>query len=567
MDTLTHRPAETDELLDRLLAGAPKLAALRERLPSLTRSQKETLLRKLQQLDSRPAAIRQRILPRQRADAQPPPVNTLSDNEVHAQLLQLLEHAESPKLRELIHKLPELTVNQSRALLAQLLALSFKGLKTARLSHAQQRCWFMELLDPGKGTQNIAAAVRAQGPLDLALVSECINVLIERHEVLRTNFISSPSGPRQLIRPSQKITIAESEFDQDSVLQAVLAEAYCPFDLAAGPLIRLNSFRIGPEERILLLTMHHIVGDEWSIGVLIEELGMLYAHNGNSAVLPPLPIQFADYCEWQVETFTPAALRAELEYWKRKLAGAEYCLEIPPDRPRPKVRTTNGSMETLALPHRAFERMAALARSEQATLFMAMCTAFKVLLHLRTGREDILVGTDFANRDRSETAKLIGFFVNELVLRTDLSGDPSFRELLRQVRRTAIEAFNHQELPFQWLVEELKPPRDPSRTPVYQVVFDLHNIPMTLEFQGVALGPMRLPLRPAKYDLTLFISESPRDLYALLEYNTDLYDRSTAQRFLNDYQSIVSLAAQDPDVLLSRLRTEVSASRRLDEAV
>ena len=426
----------------------------------------------------------------------------------------------------------------------------------------------MELLNPGTATQNIAAAVRAKGPLDVALLERCINVVIQRHEALRTNFVASGDGPRQLIFPSRRIAISERDITQEfreqgeaALYAAIIPEAYKPFTLSSGSLIRVTSLRTGEDDRVLLLTMHHIIGDEWSIGVLLEELGTLYACDADPAALPELPVQYADYAEWQAKEVTPAALRSESEYWSGKLAGAGFSLEVPTDRPRPRVQTTNGSMEAVLLPANVSEGVTALARTGQFTKFMTMLAAFDVLLHARTGKQDIIVGTDFANRNRHETAKLIGFFVNELALRVDLTGDPSFRQLVQRVRTTSLEAFNHQEIPFQWVVEELRPPRDPSRSPVFQVVFDLHNIPMQLEFRGISFQPLRLPLRPAKFDITLFISESPSDLYALLEYNTDLYDTATAKRFLSDYVAVLEQVVSDPGTRLSEFRTMLSSGR------
>jgi hypothetical protein len=455
---------------------------------------------------------------------------------------------------------------QKTDLLGRLLETSVRGLQMAQLSHAQQRSWFMESLAPG-GAQNIAAAVRAQGPLDLCLLESCVNEVIRRHEVLRTNFTSLNGKPVQLITDSRKISItdmsckdAPEDLREKAAFDAAVREAYLPFDLSSGPLLRLTSLKMGPDDRILLLVMHHIIADEWSIGLLLEELGVLYAQNGNPSGLPDLPVQYADFAEWQAETLTPSVLQYQLDYWKKKLEGASLVLEIPTDRPRPAIQTTNGAMEVMPLARSTYNALVPIMHSEQATLFMGLFAAFNVLVQAWTGREDILIGTDFANRNRHETSRLIGFFVNEIVLRTDLSGNPTFRELLRRVRRTSLECYDHQDLPFQWLVEELKPARDRSRTPLFQIVFDFHNVPMVLQFENVTFSPMRLPLRPAKYDLTLFISESSQDLYSLLEYNTDLYDLTTAQQLLRDYQEILRAVAENPEIRVADLADR--ASRR-----
>lgn len=552
---------EIDTRLHSLLSAAPRLAALRERLPGMTAAQKQLLLSRLQALEPRSPAPRARIVPRPRraVPSQAGRVEALSEAAVDGELRRLLAGSTTPGVVRMRDKLPALSPAQRRALLTRLLGLATEGMAAAPLSYAQQGLWFVETLAPGTATHTIAAGVRAHGALDLARMQHCLNAIIARHEALRTNFIATPSGPLQVISPSREIAIIERDVRQvpeaereAAVIQAVIAEVSRPFDLTAGPLLRVHSFRTGDAERVLLLTLHHIVGDEWSLGLLLEELGALYARR-DQAALPALAVQYADYAEWQIETLSPEAVEREIEYWRRKLAGAQLTLEVPTDRPRARVRTTNGSTEKAILPRSSLDGMQRLARGEQATLFMAMFACFNVLLHQRTGRKDLLIGTDFANRDRPETARMIGLFVNELILRTDLSGDPSFRDLLRQVRRRTIEAFNHAELPFQRLVEELRPPRDPSRTPIFQVVFDLLNVPMSLELDGITFSPMHLPVRPAKYDLSLFISDARDELFVMLEYNTDLYDPATARQLLADYARLVAGAAAAPDQPMSVL--------------
>lgn len=560
------RPEEIEARLDSLIGSAPKLASLRQQLPKLTLAQKEALLARLLSLEPK-AAARPRIAakPRRPVPAPSARIEAMSEAAVDEELRRVVGSSTTPAVAKLRDKLPELSAAQRRALLLRLLALSTEGMLGAPLSYAQQGLWFVDTLAPGTATHTIAAGVRAHGALEVARLQRCLNAIIQRHEALRTNFIATDAGPMQVISPTREITIVERDYRQvpasereAAVMEAAVGEALRPFELSAGPLVRVHSFRTEDEERVLLMTLHHIVGDEWSVGILLEELGALYAR-GERAELPALPVQYADYAEWQLETLTPEAVEREIEYWRRKLAGAQMVLEVPPDRPRAKVRTTSGSTEKAILPRSSLDGMNRVVRGEQATLFMALFACFNLLLHQRTGRKDLLVGTDFANRDRPETARLIGLFVNELVLRTDLSGDPTFRELLRQVRRRTIEAFGHAELPFQRLVEELRPPRDPSRTPIFQVVFDLLNVPMSLELDGVTFSPMHLPLRPAKYDLTLFISNSQDELYVMLEYNTDLYSQDTARRFLEDYARLVEVAVASPDVPLSALLDESAA--------
>lgn len=533
-------------------SSTPATPSARERAP-LSRQQKEELLRRAAAARSAGSAV-SRITARARKRATPPDVERLSDAQVEQRLERLLAGSGVPRSEQIRRELPRLGPQPKRLLLGKLMQAVYRGTATARISYAQQRSWFLQSLAPDSAAQNIAAAVHARGALDVRLLERCFNIVIGRHEALRTNFPVIDGEPTQFISSAREISIVEHEFRhlpqserQEAAMRGLLQEAYRPFDLASGSLLRVNSFEIDPADRLLLLTMHHIIGDEWSIGVLLEELGALYASNANPAALAPLPLQYADYCEWEGESLTPESMKRHLAYWKEKLAGADFQLEVPPDRPRPEVQTTNGALEPLLLSRDARDGLMAIARGEQATMFMAMLAGFNVLLAAWTGRRDILVGTDFASRSRPEIARLIGFFVNELVFRTDLSDNPSFRELLRRVRRNSIEVYQHQDLPFQWLVEELKPPRDRSRTPLFQVVFDLHNIPLALNLQGITLMPMRLPLRPAKFDLTLFISETPKDTWALLEYNTDLYDRATAQRLLSDYHALIARVVADPD--------------------
>lgn len=560
------RPAEVDARLASIIGSAPKLAPLRQQLPKLSLAQKEALLARLLSLEPK-AAARPRIAakPRRPVPAPSARIEAMSEAAVDEELRRVVGSSTAPAVAKLRDKLPELSAAQRRALLLRLLALSTEGMLGAPLSYAQQGLWFVDTLAPGTATHTIAAGVRAHGELDVPRLQRCLNAIIQRHEALRTNFIATDAGPMQVISPTRDIAIIERDFRavpplerEAAVMEAAVGEALRPFDLSSGPLVRVHSFRTEDAERVLLMTLHHIVGDEWSVGILLEELGALYA-SGERAELPALPVQYADYAEWQLETLTPEAVEREIEYWRRKLAGAQMVLEVPPDRPRAKVRTTSGSTEKAILPRTSLDGMNRVVRGEQATLFMALFACFNLLLHERTGRKDLLVGTDFANRDRPETARLIGLFVNELVLRTDLSGDPTFRDLLRQIRRRTIEAFGHAELPFQRLVEELRPPRDPSRTPIFQVVFDLLNVPMSLVLDGVTFSPMHLPLRPAKYDLTLFISNSQDELYVMLEYNTDLYSQETARRFLEDYGRLVAIAAASPDVPLSTLLDERAA--------
>jgi hypothetical protein len=458
----------------------------------LSRQQKEELLRRAAAARATSSAAPLRITPRPRKRAVSPDVGRLSDAQVDQRLNRLLGGLREPRYDQIRKELPRLGAQPKRLLLGRLLQAAYRDASTARISYAQQRSWFLQSLTPDSAAQNIAAAARAQGPLDVRLLERCFNIVVARHEALRTNFPIVDGEPAQLIAPAREVRIVKHGFAHlahsdcyEAAMRTLHQEAYRPFDLASESLVRVNCYEIDSEDRLILLTTHHIVGDEWSIGLLLEELGTLYARDGDAASLPPLPLQYADYAEWESETLTPESMKGHFAYWKQKLAGADFQLEVPTDRPRPDVQTMNGSMEPLVIAPAVRDGLAAIARGEQATPFMALLAGFNVLLSGWTGRRDVLVGTDFASRSRPEITRLIGFFVNELVFRTDLSDNPSFRELVRRVRRNALEVYQHQDLPFQWLVEELKPPRDRSRTPVFQVVFDLLNIPLQLEFRGI----------------------------------------------------------------------------------
>jgi hypothetical protein len=325
------------------------------------------------------------------------------------------------------------------------------------LSFAQQRLWFIEQLERGTHTYNCARAARLRGPIDTAVLRRSLGDIVERHEALRTSFTATDGRPVQTIAGTLSLPLPiadlsgfpESEREAQAQHLAV-EEIRRPFDLTRAPLLRVRLVRLGPEEHILILTMHHIVSDEWSQGVLFRELAILYeAHlAGDRAALPDLPIQYADYALWQREWLQGERLERELTYWRERLRGAPPVLELPTDRPRPPVQTFRGAKQSVLLPGRIGQGLRALSRSEKVTLYMTLLAAFQTLLARYTGQDDIVVGSPIAGRTRTETEGLIGFFVNTLALRTDLSGDPTFRELLRRVREVAFGAFEHQDLPY-----------------------------------------------------------------------------------------------------------------------
>ncbi|HEU4754210.1 MAG TPA: condensation domain-containing protein, partial [Armatimonadota bacterium] len=352
------------------------------------------------------------------------------------------------------------------------------------LSFAQERLWFLDRLEPGSATYNILAAWRLGGALDERALERSLGEIVRRHEALRTTFTEVDGSPVQVIAPSGAFALpvedlsALSGADREAALRRRAGdEARRAFDLSAGPLFRAALLCLGEEEHVLLLSMHHIVSDGWSMGVFFRELSALYAayREGRESPLPELAVQYADYAVWQREQLAGEVLDRQLAYWRERLADAPALLELPTDHPRPGVQTFRGAHEPIELPLELLERLRALGRSEGATLYMTLLSAFQVLLGRYAGSEDVVVGSPIAGRTRGEVEELIGFFVNTLVLRTDLGGDPSFREVLGRVREATLGAYEHQELPFEKLVAELQPERSLSHSPLFQVMFTLQN--------------------------------------------------------------------------------------------
>ena len=360
------------------------------------------------------------------------------------------------------------------------------GSGPAPLSFAQQRLWFLEQLYPGTPLHNMSRLIRLSGVLDVAVLQRTLDAIVARHEALRTTIVATDGIPWQIVSPPSGVSLgsrdlqslAEPEREAEA-RRLVSEEARRPFDLTQGPLFRAMLLRLGAEEHLLLLSMHHIISDAWSRGVLSRELTAFYEAfaTGGPAALPALPIQYADYAVWQRERLQGERLDRELGYWREQLRGAPAVLELPTDRPRPPVQSSRGGRESLLLPSRLCEAVRALSKAEGVTLFTTVLAAYQVLLARYTGQDDIVVGSPIAGRTRTETEGLIGFFVNTLALRTDLSGDPTFRELLVRVREVALGAFAHQDVPFDQVVEELQPERDMSRTPIFQVSLAMQNVP------------------------------------------------------------------------------------------
>lgn len=440
------------------------------------------------------------------------------------------------------------------------------------LSFAQQRLWFIDQLEPGGSVYNFPAAVRLKGPLNVAALKHSLHEIVKRHEALRTTFAIVDGRPVQVIAPLLTLPLpivdlrylseTEREFE---VQRRATNEAQRPFDLAEGPLVRTTVLRLGENEHVGLLTMHHIVSDGWSTGILIREMAVLYDAfcSDRPASLPQLPIQYADFAHWQRDWLQGEVLETQLSYWKRQLLGAPPLLELLADHPRPAVQTFHGAHQSILLPKTVGDGLKALSRQEGATLFMTLLAAFTILLHGYTNQDDLVVGTPTANRNRLEIEGLIGFFVNTLVLRTDLSDNPSFRDLLRRVREVCLGAYAHQDLPFERLVEELHPTRDLSRNPLFQVMFVLQNASLqAVELPGLSLSPVEVDTSTTHFDLTLHIVDTEHGLVGTLAYNTDLFEAVTITRMLGHFRTLLESVAATPERRISDLPLLTEAERQ-----
>ncbi|MEO8429879.1 MAG: amino acid adenylation domain-containing protein [Acidobacteriota bacterium] len=444
------------------------------------------------------------------------------------------------------------------------------------LSFAQQRLWFLDQLEPGNASYATSRAIRLTGNLDLRALVSAFGSIVQRHESLRTRFGVVEGRPVQVIAPDARFELPSFDLSalpaEDlgaAVARRVDEEVSKPFDLGAGPLMRACAFRVAEREHVLVLSMHHIVSDAWSMGIFVRELAAFYeeASLGRPAALPPLPVQYGDFGRWQRRWLQGDVIERQLAYWRGQLADLPV-LELPTDRPRPPAQSFRGARHSLSFPRRLTERLKELSRSEGATLYMTLLAAFQALLMRYTGQEDIAVGSPIAGRNRSEIEGLIGFFVNTLVLRTDLSGDPTFRELLRRVREVALDAYAYQDLPFEKLVEELQPERDLGHNPLFQTMFALQNAPASsFELAGLKVDPLSIPSRTARFDLEVHVWERPDSLACTFIYATDLFDSETIVRIAGHFQTLLEAIVQDAGVRVSEVAilTEVERRQVLDE--
>jgi amino acid adenylation domain-containing protein/FkbH-like protein len=431
------------------------------------------------------------------------------------------------------------------------------------LSFAQQRLWFLDQFEPDNPLYNVPLAIRLKGVLHTELLENALNEIIRRHEILRTTYVLQNDRPVQNIAAELTIEVELEDLStlprsvqDDAVSGMAIEKGRHTFNLRTGPLLRASLLRLGDEEHILLLNMHHIVTDGWSIWQFVRELAVLYEAflSGTPTSLRELPIQYADFAVWQRNWFQDEILERQLSYWRQQLEGAADTLELPTDHPRPAVQTYRGTTHRIIYPRVLTDTLNELSRREGVTLFMTLLAAYQTLLFRYSGQEDISVGSPIANRSHSELEGLIGFFVNSVVMRTDLSGNPTFRDVLHRVRAIALGAYSNQDLPFERLVEELRPERDMSRTPLFQVWFALQNSPRTaFELPGIQISGMDIHNGTSKFDLGLFMVEKPEGLVCTVEYSTDLLEAATIQRMLCHLQILLESVVEDPEGRIGEL--------------
>jgi amino acid adenylation domain-containing protein len=443
----------------------------------------------------------------------------------------------------------------------------------APASFAQERLWFLEQLGAAGAAYTIAAGVRLEGGLDIAALERAFCELVKRHEMLRTRFAAVDGTPVQVIEQAGSLHLEVGDLSglaDDERLAAVRRRAgemaREPFDLERGPLFRATLLKLSAAEHVVVVVMHHIISDGWSLGLLIREVGALYAALvvGGSSPLAELSVQYADYALWQRDWLQGEVLEQQVAFWKGRLAGAPAVLDLPADRKHPAVQSFRGKTHGFLVSQEITAALARLARGEGATLFMVLVAAFQATLSRWSGQDDIVVGTPIAGRRHRQTEGLIGFFVNTLALRTDLSGDPSFRELLRRVKEVALGAYAHQDLPFEKLVEVLRPVRDLSRQPIFQVFLALQNVPQErLELPGLSVASVEIDGVTAKFDLSLYVQETEQGLRGQFEYATDLFEGSTVERLAGHFERLLGGIAADPDCRLSEFVLLGEAERHL----
>jgi amino acid adenylation domain-containing protein len=465
----------------------------------------------------------------------------------------------SPKKRELFQLLLE--KKQNAAAKQAITRRAHNG--SIPLSFAQQRLWFLDQWQPGTSLYNLPGGLRLIGALDIPALERSLNEILRRHEALRTTFPTVDGQPAQRVAAAERFLLPAIDLrslpadEREVEVRRLAQEEYeQPFDLVEGPLFRAKLLQVSDEEHVLAMTMHHIVSDGWSSGLFAQELSALYKSfvEQHPYPLPELPIQYSDFAQWQHEWLKGEVLEKQLAYWKKQLEGAPEVLSLPIDHQRSAMQTFQGTREQLLLSEQLTEALRTLSRQNDVTLFMTLLAAFQVLLSRYSGQTDVVVGSPVAGRNRPETEGLIGLFVNTLAFRCDLSGDPSFIQLLSRVREMTLSAYSHQDLPFEKLVEELHPARDLSRPPIFQVMFVLQNVEArALELPGLRIRAIESDTNSAKFDLSLYLWDSPARLEGQIEYNTDLFELSTIRGMITHLTTLLENAVADPTRPLSRI--------------
>jgi len=441
------------------------------------------------------------------------------------------------------------------------------------LSFTQEWLWLINQVNPESAAYTLPSAVRLQGALETEPLERSISKVVRRHEVLRASFPDVDGRATQIIEPAVPIKLSIVDLSEMETVEReaeanriITADARLPFDLERGPLMRTFLLRLGEQDHVITLTVHHIVSDAWSTGIFIQEIATLYEafRRGEQSPLPPLPIQYADYAHWQRTHLQGDKLDSLVSYWREQLAGASNVLKLPTDRPRPEVQTLRGSHKSFNLPKELSDLLRLFSRSEGATLFMTLVAAFQTLLFRYSQQEDFCVGVPIAGRSFKETEGLIGCFINNLVLRARLSRDMRFRELLAKTRETALGAFAHQELPFAKVVEALQPERSMSHSPLFQVIFDFRSTPreQSQELPELSLSAMGSEMGTAKLDLVLDIWDAGDAIVGSMEYNTDLFDDATIALMLNRFEVLLTSIVQQPDARLSALAVQTENERQ-----
>jgi len=430
------------------------------------------------------------------------------------------------------------------------------GASQVSLSFAQQRLWFVDQLEPGSPRYNIPAAIRLQGELRIDVLDKALNEIVRRHESLRTVFADEGGQPMQQFVPSLTLPLPAfdlqhlSPTERDAETERIYEhESQHRFNLASGPLLRAAVVRHGAEEHVLILTLHHIVADGWSVHLFFRELTILYDAfaQGRPSPLAELPIQYADFAVWQRERLTAEVIEGQLAYWREQLGAIAAPLRLPFELERAAAQDNRGASQAFALSPALSDELKALSRREGVTLFMLLLAAFQTLLHRYTGREHILVGTDIAARQQAETESLIGFFANQLVMRVDAGQNPTFQKFLQRVKRACLGAYAHQDVPFDRLVDELHVRRDGSRHPLFEIKFVFWQSPMLPpQSSALTLSPLDFERRTAKFDLTLFVVDNGPQLTGTLEYDSGLFDAATAARIIEHFQTLLTSITAEP---------------------